>query len=110
MDIFAWLTLAAFVGVAVLSLGLMVRSLRKPAEPDVVVYFSAKRHLAFSCLVLIGSIVAVVVGIVKKQYYLLMAAPLLICYTLPIVVEYFRTREALKKEGRLPRRKGKERS
>jgi hypothetical protein len=104
MAIFSWLTLAAFVAIGVFSLTLMIRSLRKPAEPDVVVYFSAKRHLAFSCFVLIGSVVALVIGIVHRQYYLFIPAPLLISYTLPIVVEYFRTRAALKQTGQLPSR------
>jgi hypothetical protein len=110
MNIFAWGTLAAFLAVGVLSLALMIRSLREPAQPDVVLYFSAKRNLVFSCFVLLGSVVAIAIGIVKRQYYLLIAAPLLTSYTLPTVVEYFRTREALRKVGRLPNRKQPEHS
>ena len=104
MGVFAWLTMAAFVGLGVLSLGLMIGSLRKPAEPDVVIYFSARRHLVFSFIVLVGSVLAIAIGIARRLYYLLFPAPLLICYTLPIVVEYFRTREALKKAGQLPKK------
>ena len=107
MAAFAWITLGAFVAIGVLAMTLMIRSLRRPAEPDIVVYFAAKRHLVFCCVVWIASIAAIIQGLVARQYYLPLAGGLLISYTLPIVAEAFRTREALRRAGRLPLKKSR---
>jgi hypothetical protein len=102
MSIFAWGTLAVFVGIGVLSLVTLGRSLRKPAEPDPAVYLSARSNLLFSSLVLLGSIVLVGWAITSRQYYLIFLSLLLVAYMLPVPVLFLRTRSALRRAGKLP--------
>lgn len=102
MSIFAWSTLVAFVGIGVLSLVMLVRSLRKPAEPDPAVYLSTRAHLLFSSLVILGSILLVCWAILSRHLYLIFLSALLIAYLLPVPVVFFRTRSALRRAGKLP--------
>jgi hypothetical protein len=102
MSIFAWGTLAVFVGIGVLSLVMLARSLRKPAEPDPAVYLSARSNLLFSSVVLLGCIVLVCWAIASRQYYLIFLSALLATYMLPVPVLFFRTRSALRRAGKLP--------
>jgi hypothetical protein len=103
MSIFAWSTLGVFVAIGVLSLVMLMRSLRRPAEPDPVLYLSARRHLLFSSLVILGSILLTFWAVISRQYYLIFLSVLLVAYLLPVPVIFFRTRAALKQARKLPR-------
>lgn len=103
MGIFAWGTLATFVAIGVLSVLMLVQSLGKAAEPDPVVYFSARRNLLFSSVAILGSILATCWAISSRQYYVIFVPALVISYLVPVPVIYFRTRKALIRAGKLPR-------
>lgn len=96
----AKIMLGVFGGLGVLSLAMTVRLLQRPAEPNPAKLVATKRSLLLSSWIMVAVVGNTIAAVRNREYYLLWASGLLFSYILPLIVQYFRIRAALKYPSR----------
>jgi hypothetical protein len=88
--------MALFVGIALLSIAMLIRSLYRPLEATTEKLAAMKRVLWIVWRFLFGAVGMAAYALISKQYYLLLASAFFVILVLPILVRYLRLKSALK--------------